>query len=166
MYEGPSQTNGFLRFWTSVPGVLTAVAAVITAVGSIYFTSASGSSPSPPPVPPTNPTPMVVVNLSQAAAAAPAVSGQIPASQLDLTQVESNISLDSAGVSLLNRCADGDNSACLQIVEGLINECDQGYGISCDALYEISPAGSEYQWFGATCGGRVSSSYADRCKGF
>jgi hypothetical protein len=33
-------------------------------------------------------------------------------------------------------------------------ECDRGDGSGCDELWEESPVGSVYEWFGVTCGNR------------
>jgi len=36
----------------------------------------------------------------------------------------------------------------------------------CDVLYEVSAIGSDYESYGATCGGRAGSQYADRCRNY
>jgi hypothetical protein len=37
----------------------------------------------------------------------------------------------------------------------LYRSCDQGVGAACDQLFELSPAGSDYEEFAVTCGGRT-----------
>ncbi len=36
----------------------------------------------------------------------------------------------------------------------LYDECEAGDLLACDYLYDVSPVGSAYEAFGATCGGR------------
>lgn len=40
-------------------------------------------------------------------------------------------------------------------LDALWDECDEGDGEACDELFELSPVGGTYEWFGATCGGRA-----------
>jgi hypothetical protein len=47
-------------------------------------------------------------------------------------------------------------------LDRLWDECDGGDFVSCDDLYEDSPAGSEYEYFGDTCGYRNEPS--DYCE--
>jgi hypothetical protein len=42
-----------------------------------------------------------------------------------------------------------------QALDKLWRECDRGIWASCDALYFQSDEGSDYEWFGATCGGVI-----------
>ncbi len=59
-------------------------------------------------------------------------------------------------------CAAGDPSACAALLDDLASGCYGGDGLSCDVLYELSPYGSIYEDYGATCGYRVPDwSYAD-----
>lgn len=37
-------------------------------------------------------------------------------------------------------------------LDSLYDACDAGSMFDCDSLYLDSPVGSEYEWFGATCG--------------
>lgn len=39
-------------------------------------------------------------------------------------------------------------------LDGLWAECEGGSGAACDQLFESAPLGSDYERFGATCGGR------------
>jgi hypothetical protein len=45
----------------------------------------------------------------------------------------------------------------------LWKECDQGQWLSCDDLYLDSPVGSEYEYFGATCGYLVPEPEGEYC---
>ena len=120
-------TSGFLRFWTSLPGVMTAVAAVITAVGSIYLASSGGTAnavPAPAPAPP----------LSSSAA--------VPTPALDMTQLDSvRNATTSADQALINSCAGGDANSCALVVTGLQQECLQGLAVSCNVLHVLFPFG-------------------------
>ena len=108
-------TSGFLRFWTSLPGVLTAVAAVITAVGSIYLASSGGTANAVPPQPTS--------------------SAAVPTPALDTTQLDSvRNSTTSADQALINSCAGGDGNSCTLVVTGLQQECSQGLAVSCNVL--------------------------------
>jgi hypothetical protein len=40
-------------------------------------------------------------------------------------------------------------------LDALWDACASGYGQACDALFEQAPMGSEYEDFGASCGGRT-----------
>ena len=40
------------------------------------------------------------------------------------------------------------------LLDSLFDGCDAGFFADCDDLYFESPVASEYEWFGATCGGR------------
>jgi len=156
--EEQAPTSGFLRFWTSIPGILTASAAVITASGTIYVaTLTHNSAPSPPS--PNNPT---TVTISQPAAQ-PTDDGNVT---LRLDSVNSSISTETGVESMIRDCASGDDGACIEILDTLANGCYQGNGLSCDVLYEVSAIGSDYESYGATCGGRAGTQYADRCRNF
>jgi len=47
----------------------------------------------------------------------------------------------------------GDDAA----LDALFDQCATGSGSACDQLYLSSPVGSDYESFGATCGGRFST---------
>lgn len=47
------------------------------------------------------------------------------------------------------------------VLDALWDECDNGSGAACDELFEQSIPGGNYEWFGATCGGRSDSWAAD-----
>lgn len=146
----------FLRFLTTIPGILTAVAALITAVTGIYVGGHhDGSSPGP-----------VNLIMSSPSAPPPSVTSVDPDS-LQLSRASAD--LDDLGnsnpvVDLVSQCAAGDDGACASILDILAQECADGAGVSCDVLYELSPDGSDYNVFGATCGGRwLNEDYADLC---
>jgi len=53
----------------------------------------------------------------------------------------------------------GDSAA----LDLLYDECDSGSNAACDNLFEASAIGSEYEDFGATCGGRLPDEPTDSC---
>jgi hypothetical protein len=53
----------------------------------------------------------------------------------------------------------GDSAA----LDLLYDECDSGSNAACDNLFEASEIGSEYEDFGATCGGRVPDEPDESC---
>ena len=155
------ESNGFVRFWTTLPGLLTAAAAVITAIGTIYVTSTvTKNTVGPSPV---GPVPVVVSTVTTVPTTPPSVPADIPVASLSLGRVDANSTRETGVDSLINACASGDDSACAQIIRILANGCDQGDGLSCDLLYEVSAPGSDLELFGASCGGRVSTDFADQC---
>ena len=180
MPEGPhipeTPRSGFLGFLTSLPGILTAFAAVLTAVGGIVFAvnqgdSKAGGTPSPQtsttPVSTQSQTPPPG-NLTKSGGRAPVdVTVTFQTLRLGNAPADTN-SLPSQGSDgsaeqLINACSEGDENACVTIIKDLVYECEQGYGVSCDVLYEISPVGSDLETFGATCGLRLDADVADTC---
>ena len=167
MSEDESPGKGVVGFLTSLPGILASVGTLVTAIGGIYLGvhHSSGPSTQPSPEPPS-----VVINLqTRPPGNAPDPSqvgdgslqlANAPAGASDLPDAGSNNSFDQ----LVNSCGQGDDAACVTMVDMLINDCSQGYGLSCDALYEISPSGSDVEAFGATCGGRFDPVAADTCR--
>lgn len=149
--------KGFLGFMTTVPGLLTAVAAILTALGTAYVGVLNAGSGGAQPLPTPPPTTITVTPTARPE----------PESSVDPRSVRvdagSRLPSDDPGVRLLNRCAQGDENACLEILDTLTNECYDGDGLSCDVLYQVSPVGSDYEAFGATCGARLSTQYAGRC---
>jgi len=131
--------GGFMRFWTTMPGVLTALAAVLTAVAGLQLAgggSGSGGTDLPPPsvaVPAPAPAPTVAPTVPLATPMAPTVPLATP--------------VDDA-----TRCGRGDEGACNRILRSLVDACSAGDGFACDTVYEVTEAGSELEWFGATCG--------------
>jgi hypothetical protein len=158
MTENPPG-RGFL---TSVPGILTAVAAVLTAAGGIYLgvqenDKAEAAKPAQP----------VVVNLSTSgdSAPTPAASANVDEADLRLDNAPTG-STDPADPDkpLVDQCAAGNAQACVELLDTLVGECGQGYGLSCDMLFFVSPEGSDYEEYGATCGGRFGWDYASACR--
>ena len=78
---------------------------------------------------------------------------------LDLDSVMA-ISVDDVIDQLISECAAGSLDSCGYLIDQLTAECTDGYGLSCDILYWASPAGSDYELYGATCGGRFEWDYA------
>jgi hypothetical protein len=173
--DGPR--GGFLGFVTSLPGVLTALAAVLTAVGGILIAvkqgdskAASGPTTPPPTVTSTSAQDQGASNLASSGGPAP-VNVTVTLQDLrlgnasdDADNVPSQGS-DGSAEQLIAACGQGDEGACMTVVKALVDECARGYGVSCDVLYEISPAGSDLETYGATCGLRLDANgYADRCR--
>lgn len=152
--------RGFAGFMSTVPGILTAFAAVVTAAGGIYLgvhnAPASGGTPVPQPVS------TMVINLKADGGSPPVASGSVDDGAMRLDDAKATSSSDPVE-RLVNQCLAGDDDACLQVLETLAQDCSDGDGPSCDDLYEISPIGSAYEDFGATCGARFPSTYADTC---
>jgi hypothetical protein len=128
-------TSGFLRFWTSLPGVLTAAAAVITAIGGIYIASgsASGSGPTPGP-PPTGST------------SAPGTQG--PTREVSTgTPIVIQDPTTPAGptpgdvTALFIACDQGDLNACASLADIAELECNQGIFDSCLILDQLTALG-------------------------
>jgi hypothetical protein len=164
MTETDTPRRGFIGFLTTIPGILTALAALLTAVGTAYVAVHNDShndSHSPKPI---------VVNLTMAGNAAPSAHANVDQQTLRLDNASTALAgmpNDSAGdrvLQLIDQCNQGDTEACSAILVGLAQECSQGYGFSCDVLYEVSPVGSDYEAYGATCGGRFDSDAADTCR--
>lgn len=145
--------GGFMSFWGTLPGVLTALATLVTAVGGIYFASNQNSEQAvPPPAPPPTTQP----------SEPPVVILPVPISQADLEDVQ----VDEPALSdLLEGCADGNLADCERLVEELEAACDGGDPYACNDLYQVSPVGSDLEDFGATCGYRLADwSYAGECE--
>lgn len=153
------RSRGFVGFLSTVPGILTAVAAVVTAVGGVYVgASRDGTSPVPTPAPT-----QLTVNLRMDGGAPPPRATQVAAGSLRLDDVDSLPSGDPVQ-GLVDACAQGDDGACTQILDQLTLECSDGDGLSCDVLYAVSPSGTEYESFGASCGYRFTVDYAGTCE--
>ena len=151
----PQARGAVAGFMTSLPGILTAAAALLTAAGTIYVGVHKSDTSAAVTPPASNLT-------SSVSSAAPS-----PVSSVDpqsLVLAGNNLGDVDLAQSLIDQCGAGDDAACLTILDTLIQECSDGSGLSCDVLYEISPSGSTYGTYGATCGGRWDSDdYADMC---
>jgi hypothetical protein len=155
----PPRQGGFLGFLTTLPGILTAGAAVITAVtGGVVLSNGHGSNGHGEDSSGGGTT----YNISVVGEPVPAASGSVDPTSLSSSGL-SDASADTGVDALVADCANGDADACTQLLDQLADECYQGYGLSCDVLYEISAEGSAYEDYGATCGGRYDWSYADLC---
>lgn len=157
MENEPDMPKGVLGFMSTIPGVLTAVAAVLTALGTVYVGVQNAGSVGGQPLPTPPPTTITVSPTARPEPEASVDPRSVRAS------AGSSLPSDDPAARLLGRCAQGDEAACLQILDTLANDCYDGDGRSCDVLFEVSPVGSDYEGFGATCGARVSPQYAGRC---
>jgi hypothetical protein len=144
--------GGFMSFWGSLPGVLTALAGLVTAVSGIYFASARGpQDPQPPP------TTQASAVSSDAPVVVPVL---ISPSELQTVQVDEPALRDP-----LDGCADGNIADCERLIEELVADCDYGDPDACNVLYELSPVGSDLEDFGGTCGYRLDDwTYAGECE--
>lgn len=148
MSETQQARGGFVQFMTTVPGILTAIAAIITAAGGIYIGShRDGSSAG-------------TTNLVMTAGGAPATVTYVDPQTLRLSNASADVSALGSNdpvQGLVGQCAAGDDGACASILDMLAQECADGVGASCDALFQLSPEGSDYQAYGASCGDRWPS---------
>jgi hypothetical protein len=71
--------------------------------------------------------------------------------------------LSNAAIGLWTNCASGWLDSCVPLLDQLVGDCYYGDPYSCDAVYWISPVGSDYEAYGATCGGRFGWEYVGRC---
>ncbi|WP_369255265.1 hypothetical protein [Geodermatophilus amargosae] len=135
--------GGVLGFLGTMPGVLTALAGVITALATLYAVHVTSGSSAPP--------------LTQSPAPAPEASSPVDAGsvadQVDTT-TWAGTTVDDEATALATDCANGSVDACLTLLDLLAWGCNDGDPYACDALYWISPVGSDYEAYGATCGGR------------
>jgi hypothetical protein len=137
--EGRESRKGVGGFFTSLPGILTASAAVITAAGGIYLQSRDGGEVNPQPP--------------------PAVIIQEP---LELSSQSGTVDNYESG-DVVDECIAGDVDSCTVILETLVQACSEGDGEACDLLYLISPAGSVYEEYGQTCGYVYEAGYEGWC---
>lgn len=148
MTTDATERGGLLGFMTTIPGILTALAALVTAVGGIYLSN-NDSQPPPPEITIINPGAMPEETIGDTG-------------QLDLAAVG-----DTGGGTVVDQiiedCAAGFWDACMQILDVLSQGCYEGNGQSCDVLYQVSPVGSDYEAYGATCGARFDWEYANTC---
>jgi hypothetical protein len=161
MSEQATTRNGFVGFLTTVPGILTAIAALATALGSVYLGvhgDPLGSRPDQKPA-------TLTVNLTMSPGGPPpAAAATTSQESLRLDNVDSGqLATDDPVQQLIDGCTQGVESSCVEILDELTQSCSTGSGLSCDVLYEISPPGSNYEEYGATCGARVGDEFADTC---
>ena len=140
---------------TTLLGVLTALAAVVTAVGGLYLGFRGGADQSHA-FDDTNEEPTVPD--------APRWQ-EVDPSQINVTNLN-GIDTDDLGDgvdSTIDDCANGSLDACIVLLDQLAVDCFDGFWLSCDVLYLVSPAGSDYEWFGGTCGGSFAEPYDGYC---
>jgi hypothetical protein len=152
--EAAMRRGGFLGFLTTLPGILAALATVVSAAGGIYIAHLQKDTP------PAGPT-STSVTFNVAGAPVPADTGLVDTA--DLISGSTAVASDDEVTALVAACADGDPEACAALLDQLALECYEGYGISCDVLYQVSEVGSDYEDYGATCGGRYDWEYAGVC---
>lgn len=145
--------GGFLGFLGTVPGILTAVAGVISALAA-FLIAVDRSSPQPPV---SEPSP----GSEQVAPDAPVDAGTV-ATRAETAPVLDDPMLSDQADALLTDCASGYVDSCDDLLYLLADDCYYGDAYSCDALYWISPVGSDYEAYGATCGGVFEWQYG-RC---
>jgi hypothetical protein len=141
--------GGFLGFLGTIPGILTAVAGVITALATLYTVDAASRSPEQPPAE------------AQPAPDAP-VDADSVATRAESAPTGEDAMLSDPATELLTDCASGFVDSCDTLLYLLVDDCYYGDPYSCDALYWISPVGSDYEAYGATCGGLFDWQYG-RC---
>ena len=146
--DGPPPTvdvpprGGVLGFLNSVPGILTGVGAVITALGTVYGIHLAG--------PPGN-------TLDQPSGSPPPAQAPVDATSVAAQAYTAPVADDALGdevTALVNGCANGSVEDCANLIYVLARDCEVGDRWSCDFLYYITPVGSDYEAYGATCGGR------------
>jgi len=139
---------------TSLPGILTAAAGLVTAVtGSVGLYLSHGDEPD---------RGAGDTYITVEGAPGPEGEGQVDAGSLE-AEVPA-VSGDDEITALVSGCLNGDQAACDTLLSLLANECSAGAAISCDVLYEVSAVGSAFEDYGATCGGRFPDwSYAGVC---
>ncbi|MCB7138043.1 hypothetical protein [Cellulosimicrobium marinum] len=175
-------------FFTTMPGVLTAVAAIVTAVGGvygIYVSQRSAEQPvSPPtvatgtPTPePTTPTPEPTTPTPQPTT--PAGTTEVPIiialgdlhgeEDADTSPVEEPfaawyLSADVDRQVVADACGAGDPTSCAVLEQVLVQDCTETFDAACDILYYVEPVGSELENLDATCGYLFGDwSLAGRC---
>ena len=146
--------GGFLGFLGTMPGILTAVAGVISALATLYAVAASRSSQQTTGSEQTS-------GSDQSVPDAPVDAGTV-STRAETVPVTYDPMLSDDANALLTDCANGYLDSCDDLLFVLADDCSYGDAYSCDALYLISPMGSDYEAFGATCGGLVEWQYG-RC---
>lgn len=144
--DRPTERGGF---WTTIPGVLTALATLVTAVFGAYVglnqlkkdDGPPQVAPAPAPAPPSGDTYIVV----------------------DPSALQAVAESDLASADPVDACANGDRQACVVVLDTLSGECGGANWEACDALFELAPEGSEYEVYGRTCGGVDEGENASAC---
>jgi hypothetical protein len=152
-------TRGGGGFWTSLPGILTGLAAVIGAMAGLIalFVTRDGGDDQPPAD-----TPEVVDD------------GEMPEDFQDIG-IDPQLYDDCYGESgceglldeLANLCDDDVGDACDELdveLDFLRDDCSDGGAYSCDELYAWAEEGSDDEYLGGTCGEATDNfDYASNC---
>lgn len=155
----------------TMPGVITAIAAVITAVGGVYGVYLANQQPAPPPTPvatapvdgPTTAPTSDPVEETDPPAPPPedevdaepvAIDDELEGDDGALVRWYSLLALEDQAV--VDDCVTGYTSSCVAVSAALVQECQYDGTLACDVLYEISDVGTELESYGATCGYRWS----------
>jgi hypothetical protein len=166
--------TGTAGFWGSMPRVLTALAGLVTAVGTaaaVYFGGITGDDSRPAPTPvgpgtqvlilPERPAPAPVVDaavISRSSRTSGVLSSrETVSSSSDADDVLANWenTLDAHTAATAEGCAYGDSESCGELLEILASTCRDGDPHSCDVLFLASPSGSALEEYGNSCGGRI-----------
>jgi hypothetical protein len=157
MNAAVTRGGGTARVLTALAGLVTALGAAFAGYQGGLFGASESSSPVVSPV---------VVNMTVPGAAAPEAPVDSGSMRLEADAADQILESDSGSDSaeqMIDACAQGDLEACESILITLSTDCADGYGGSCDALFLVSPEGSDYETYGATCGGRFGFEYAGSC---
>jgi hypothetical protein len=151
--EKGTRRGGFVGFMTSLPGVLTAVAGLITAASGglgLYYSQGDDGGGGGGETIIYTPAPV------------PEGDGQVDTEDLDAGLPDA--SADDEITALADGCLAGVQSDCDTLLYVVAMSCSDGDMTGCDALFLISAYGSEYEDYGATCGGRFYDwTYAGDC---
>jgi hypothetical protein len=165
-------------FFTTMPGMLTAVAAVITAIGGVYGVYAMQNDGDQPP-PPAATSPPAEEPPEEPTTPAPSEPTYVPII-IALDDLYGDASTDTAAVSdpfvawymsadldrqaVADACGNGDLDSCAVLEQVLAQDCGDTSDAACDVLYFFEPQGSELEDLGATCGYLFEDwSFAGRC---
>jgi hypothetical protein len=181
--HGPGERKSF---WSSMPGMLTALGGLVTAVGTVaafYFGAGGGGgdggsssgngggyvSPVPDPGPqvevyvlPQPPAP-APGNVSLSGSSATRTGGIVSGEDTDSFSFEAQevieewgSGLDAGTAAVAEGCGMGYADDCEELLDTLVYECYDGSAVSCDVLFLASPEGTAEEEYGNSCGGRVS----------
>lgn len=148
--DNPTERGGF---WSSMPGVLTALATLVTAVfgGYLGYQQLNKDSTTPSPAPVAAPAP------------APAPPANVYVT-LDAAGLSAVAEEDPGSADPVEGCAEGNEDDCMEVLNMLTEGCESGDMEACDLLYEVTPAGSDYEEYGGTCGYRDDGENAGDCE--
>ena len=140
--SSPDANSRFAHFWTTIPGILTALGTLVAGVAAF-----------------------VAIFVGKGGEDSPGGGGTTIINERASEEVINNLD-EYAEDDIITACEGGDENACARMFDAIYRECSQGYLGSCDVLYWISPVGSEYEYFGATCGNRADATYAGTCMSY